>query len=85
VSGPGFGYVPVPPDPESLAAIAQQSGGKAYSTGDSSELSNIYKNLGSKLGSKKKKQQTTATWAVVGVVLLLGAATASARFAPALP
>jgi Ca-activated chloride channel homolog len=85
VSGPGFGFVPVPPDPESLGAIAQQSGGKAYTAGDAGRLSDIYKNLGSKLGSKKHKRETTAAFAIAGLVLLLGAAAASTRFAPALP
>src|SRR3954451_17266717 len=85
VQGPGFGYVPVPPDPETLGEIADQSGGKAYTAEDSGKLSNIYKNLGSKLGQKKRKKQTTAAFAIAGLVLLLGAAAASTRFAPALP
>jgi Ca-activated chloride channel family protein len=85
VTGPGFGFVPVPPDPESLAAIAQASGGKAYQTGDAGRLTDIYKKLGSRLGTKKRKQQTTAAFAIAGLVLLLGAAATSTRFAPALP
>jgi Ca-activated chloride channel family protein len=85
VSGPGFSYVPVPPDPESLGQIAQLSGGKAYTAEDSGRLSDIYKSLGSKLGSKKKKEQATALFAVAGLVLLVGAAVTSTRFAPALP
>jgi Ca-activated chloride channel family protein len=86
VTGPGFGgYVPVPPDPETLRSIAQESGGKAFKAEDSGRLSNIYKSLGSKLGQKRRKHQETAAFAIAGVVLLLGAAAASARFAPALP
>jgi Ca-activated chloride channel homolog len=85
VTGPGFGFVPVPPDPVSLGAIADASGGKAFRAEDSGRLSDIYKSLGSKLGQKKRKQQTTAAFAIAGLVLLLGAAAASTRFAPALP
>lgn len=86
VAGGAFGgYTPVPPDPETLAAIARESGGRAYTAQDSGELSNIYKNLGSQLGSKKEKRETTTTFAVLGLVLLLGAAATSVRFAPALP
>ena len=85
VEGPGFGLVPVPPDPVSLGEIAHESGGKAYSAGSSNRLSDIYKNLGSKLGTKKRKRQTTAAFAIAGLVLLLGAAATSTRFAPALP
>jgi Ca-activated chloride channel homolog len=86
VTGPGFGgFVPVPPDPQSLGEIAQQSGGKAFTAQDAGRLSDIYKTLGSKLGSKKQKREVTALFAVGGLILLLGAAATSARFAPALP
>jgi Ca-activated chloride channel family protein len=86
VAGPGFGgYIPVPPDPETLASIARESGGKAFTAGDSGRLSDIYKSLGSKLGSKKTKHETTAAFAIGGLILLLGAAATSVRFAPALP
>jgi Ca-activated chloride channel homolog len=86
VTGPGFGgYIPVPPDPETLGAIARESGGRAFTAEDSGKLSDIYKNLGSKLGSKKHKRQTTAAFAIGGLILLLGAAATSVRFAPALP
>jgi Ca-activated chloride channel homolog len=86
VTGPGLGgYIPVPPDPETLGSIARESGGKAFSAEDSGRLSDIYKNLGSQLGSKKRKEQVTVTFAIAGLVLLLGAAVTSTRFAPALP
>jgi Ca-activated chloride channel family protein len=86
VQGPGFGgFVPVPPDPETLSAIAQQSGGKAFEAGSSGRLSDIYKNLGSKLGSKKRKKETTSVFVIGGLVLLLGAAATSTRFSPSLP
>jgi Ca-activated chloride channel family protein len=86
VQGGAFGgYIPVPPDPETLSTIARESGGKAYTAEDSGSLSNIYKTLGSRLGSKKKKHETTTTFAIAGLVLLLGAAATSTRFAPSLP
>jgi Ca-activated chloride channel homolog len=86
VTGPGIGgYIPVPPDPETLGAIARESGGKAFTAEDSGRLSDIYKNLGSKLGSKNRKEQQTAVFAIGGLILLLGAAATSARFAPAIP
>jgi Ca-activated chloride channel homolog len=86
VQGPGFGgYIPVPPDPETLGAIARESGGKAFTAGDAKQLSDIYKSLGSKLGSKKHKREVSATFALGALLLLLAAAASSARFAPALP
>jgi Ca-activated chloride channel family protein len=86
VTAPGFGgYVPVPPDPETLGAIAQASGGKAFTAEDSGRLSSIYKNLGSQLATKKHKREVTTAFAIAGLVLLLGAAATSVRFTPALP
>jgi Ca-activated chloride channel homolog len=86
VQGNAFGgYIPVPPDPETLGAIARESGGKAFAADDSKQLSEIYKNLGSKLGSKQRKRQVSATFALGGLLLLLAAAASSTRFSPALP
>lgn len=86
VTAPGFGgYVPVPPDPQTLGAIAQESGGKAFTAQDQSRLKTIYRDLGSKLGQKKRKRESTAAFAIVGLALLAGAAATATRFAPALP
>jgi Ca-activated chloride channel family protein len=86
VTGPGFGgYIPVPPDPETLGAIAEESGGKAYTAEDSERLSEIYKALGSRLATRKQKREATALFASAGLLLLLGAAAASVRLRPALP
>jgi Ca-activated chloride channel family protein len=86
VTGPGFGgFVPVPPDPETLGQIAQESKGQAFRASDSGRLSSIYKSLGSQLGSKKRKHEVTAAFAIAGLVLLLGAAATSVRFSPSLP
>ena len=86
VTGPGFGgYIPVPPDPETLGAIAEESGGKAYTAEDSDRLAEIYKALGSRLATRERKEEATAVFAAAGLLLLLGAAAASVRFRPALP
>ena len=75
----------VAPDPETLQQIAQVSGGQAFTAEDSDSLKSIYKTLGSQLGTKTQKQQVTASFAVGGLVLLLGAAVASLRWAGRLP
>ena len=86
VPNPGFGPpLPVPPDPETLAQIAQASGGRAFTAEDSGRLSSIYKALGSQLGTKKVRREATAAFAVGGLVLLLGAAAGSLRWAGRLP
>ncbi|HEU4702476.1 MAG TPA: VWA domain-containing protein [Conexibacter sp.] len=87
VPNPGFGppLLSVPPDPETLRRIAEASGGRAYSAQDDQQLSSIYKTLGSQLGTRDVKREVTAAFAVGGLVLLLGAAAASTRWAGRLP
>jgi Ca-activated chloride channel homolog len=75
----------VAPDPETLRQIAQVSGGKAFTAEDSDSLKSIYKTLGSQLGTKTQKKQITASFAIGGLVLLLGAAVSSLRWAGRLP
>jgi Ca-activated chloride channel family protein len=75
----------VAPDPETLRQISQVSGGKAFTAEDSDSLKSIYKTLGSQLGTKTQKKQITATFAIGGLVLLLGAAVSSLRWAGRLP
>jgi Ca-activated chloride channel homolog len=82
----GFGPpVPVPPDPELLAQIARASGGRAFTAEDDSQLSSIYRSLGSQLGTKGKKHEITASFALAGIAMLLAAAAASGRIAGRLP
>ncbi len=73
--------LPVAPDPETLRQISKASGGRAFTAEDDTRLSGIYRSLGSQLGQKQAKKEITATFALVGLVLLLGAGIASARVA----
>jgi Ca-activated chloride channel homolog len=86
VPNPGFGPpLTVPPDPETLRRIAEESGGRAYSAQDDQQLSSIYQELGSQLGTRDVKREVTAAFAAGGLLLLLGAAAASVRWAGRLP
>lgn len=87
VPNPGFGppLLSVPPDPVTLRRIADASGGRAYSAQDDTQLSTIYKTLGSQLGTRDAKREVTAAFAIGGLVLLLGAAAASTRWAGRVP
>ena len=49
------------------------------------DLSDIYKALGSQLSTRKEKREITSGFAIVGGILLVGAATASVRRAGRLP
>ena len=75
----------VAPDPETLRQIAEVSGGKAFTAEDSDSLKSIYKTLGSQLGTKQQKKQITASFAIGGLILLLGAGVTSLRSAGRLP
>lgn len=71
--------VPVPPDPQLMQQIAQASGGRAFDAQTADELSSIYNDLGTKLGSVTRHREVTAVFAIAGLVLLAGAAGASVR------
>jgi len=65
----------VPPDEASLRAVAQASGGRAYTAASAKDLSTVYQRLGSQLGRKKEPREITAGFAGAGLALLaLGAA-----------
>jgi Ca-activated chloride channel homolog len=71
---------PVPPDPQSLAEVARASGGKAFTAADAGKLTDVYKNLGSLLGTKPAKREITAGFAGGGLALLLLGAAMSLRW-----
>lgn len=86
VPNPGLGPpLPAPPDPELLRAIAEASGGRAFTAQDENSLQSIYKTLGSQLGTTSQKREITSFFALGGLVLLLGAAAASVRFGARIP
>ena len=53
----------VPPDPETLAAIAETTGGRFFEAPTSADLAQIYENLGSKMGSTLEEQEVTQWFA----------------------
>jgi Ca-activated chloride channel homolog len=72
VTGPLGQSVPVPPDPETLRQIAEQSGGRAFATGDAGELDQVYEQLGSRIGTRTEKREVSVGFAAGGLILLLG-------------
>ena len=77
--------VPVPPDPQLMAQIAQASGARAFNAESADQLSSIYKHLGGQLSTVSRKREITVVFAIAGLVLLLGAAGASVRTSGRLP
>jgi len=72
VTGPMGEPIPVPPDPATLRAIAEQSGGRAFETGDAGELDQVYEQLGSRIGTRTEEREVSAGFAAGGLLLLLG-------------
>jgi Ca-activated chloride channel family protein len=86
VPNPGLGPpLPAPPDPQTLARIAEASGGRAFTAENELKLQSIYKALGSRLGTKEAKRETTVVFAIGGLFLLLGAGVASVGLSGRLP
>jgi Ca-activated chloride channel homolog len=63
----------VPPDPDSLRAIAETSGGRFSTAADAGALEQVYEDLGSQIGTRPERREVTAGVAAAGVLLLLGA------------
>jgi Ca-activated chloride channel family protein len=72
--------VGVPPDPQSLAAIAHASGGETFTASSTEGLSAVYERLGSQLGRRDEQRQVTSAFAAGGLVLLLAGAGMSLRW-----
>jgi Ca-activated chloride channel homolog len=63
--------VDVPPDTETLAAIAETTGARAFSAPTAEDLAQIYKNLGSKVGYTEELQEVTQLFAAAGLAFVL--------------
>jgi Ca-activated chloride channel homolog len=84
--GGGFGRrIPVPPDPVTLRAIAQTTGGKFFEARSAKALSAAYDNLGSVVGREPGTREVTWWFLALAAILLVAAAVFSALIAPRLP
>jgi Ca-activated chloride channel family protein len=61
----------VPPDTATLQAIAQRSGGRAFTATQAGALSEVYERLGSEVATKKQPREVTGAFAAGAAVLLL--------------
>ncbi len=78
---PGAPPLQVPPDPQTLRAIAQASGGQAFDVQDASSLGEVYEQLGRELGTRPGTREISAYAAILAALLLLagGAMSVAAR------
>lgn len=60
----------VPPDTETLAAIAETTGGRAFEAPTATDLAEIYASLGSRIGYTTEEREVTQ-WFAAGALLLV--------------
>jgi Ca-activated chloride channel homolog len=86
--GFGFGFSGprrVPPDPDTLRAIAKATGGQFVEAKSSKTLNRAYAKLGSKLGRKPQRTEVTYAFLACAAGLLVAAGLLSGAWAPRLP
>ena len=69
--------VPVPPDELTLQRIADMTGARFFAAPTDRDLKGIYRELGSKIGFVKEKQEITVVFAATGLLFLVAGASMS--------
>jgi Ca-activated chloride channel family protein len=77
--------LPVPVDTSSLEQLAEQTGGTAYAAETGEELSAVYDDIGSQVGTRTERQEVSAWFAGAGLLAAAAAAVASLLWFARLP
>jgi len=77
--------IPVPPDPDTLRAIAEVTGGRFYAAASGARLNAVYEGLGSRLGRYPIRREATSLFLGAGALLLVLSGLAASRWLPRLP
>jgi Ca-activated chloride channel homolog len=85
VLGPMGEPLAVPPDPATLQEISRITGGTSTQAADAGQLDDVYKQLGSKVGTKRVKREVSSSFAAAGLVLLPGGLATGLRWRGRLP
>jgi Ca-activated chloride channel family protein len=83
--GFGVGRRGVSPDPKTLKAIADDTGGKFYRAKSAGAVEDAYRSLGSKLGRKPGNTEVTDLFLAGGALFLVLAGVLSSLWSPRLP
>jgi Ca-activated chloride channel family protein len=70
----------VPPDTETLAAIAETTGGRAFEAPTAADLAQIYDSLGSRIGYTTEEREVTQWFAAAGLLLVVAGAGLAAHW-----
>jgi Ca-activated chloride channel family protein len=81
----GNRVTPVPVDGENLRAVAEETGGGYHEAGSGDELQAVYADIGSSVGYTNERQDVSARFIGIGLVLALLAAAASMFWFARLP
>jgi Ca-activated chloride channel homolog len=68
--------IPVPADGPTLRRVAEETGGSFHEAASGEELRQVYEDIGSSVGHRNERQEISARF--IGIALLLGAAAAAA-------
>ncbi|QXC62632.1 VWA domain-containing protein [Aquihabitans sp. G128] len=79
------GPVSVAVNPEALAKIANDTGGKAFTAATEGQLRDVYKDIGSSVGYTTEERDITATFVGISMVILFAAAVLSQLWFSRLP
>jgi Ca-activated chloride channel homolog len=77
--------IPVPPDPITLQAIADETGGEFTDARTAETVTKAYKSLGQNLGRKEAEKEVTYLFLAAAAALLVGAGVLSSFWSPRLP
>jgi Ca-activated chloride channel family protein len=77
--------IPVPPDRETLGAIAEYTGAEAFDAQSADAVEKVYGGLGSRVGRQDRPREVTSAFVAAGAILLAGAVGAAVVTAPRLP
>jgi Ca-activated chloride channel homolog len=66
--------IPVPPDKFTLQRVADATGGRFFTAPSAKDLRAIYRDLGSKIGFVKQRQEITVIFAAAALLLLVAGA-----------
>jgi Ca-activated chloride channel family protein len=77
--------VPVPVDEDALERLATATGGSAFSAASGEELSEVYQDIGSQVGTTTERREVTDVVTGVGLLLAVAAAAGSLLWGARLP
>jgi Ca-activated chloride channel family protein len=70
----------VPPDTDTLAAVAETTGARSFEAPTATDLQAIYESLGSRVGTRQEPQEVTQWFAAAALALMLAGAGLAAHW-----